>query len=52
MDAYVEGITAESEKLCQMLLQAPQSLPEHTLFSDDELFKKTCKELEAKTRLK
>ena len=42
MSGYVEGITAESENLCQMLLQAPQSPPEHTLFSDDELFKKTC----------
>ncbi|KIX01611.1 uncharacterized protein Z518_09337 [Rhinocladiella mackenziei CBS 650.93] len=43
MDDYEGGITAQSEELCQTLLKAPQPSPEHTLFSDNNLFKKTCK---------
>ncbi|RMZ83194.1 hypothetical protein DV738_g1426, partial [Chaetothyriales sp. CBS 135597] len=43
MDDHELGISAESEKLCQQLLKEPQSVPQNTLFSDDELFKKTCK---------
>ncbi|TVY94275.1 hypothetical protein LAWI1_G002062 [Lachnellula willkommii] len=52
MDDYDKGITAESERLCQTLLQAPQPLPEHTLFSDDELFKKTCKRIRGENETK
>ncbi|KAF2453118.1 hypothetical protein BDY21DRAFT_388313 [Lineolata rhizophorae] len=40
------GITAESERLCQRLLKEPQPAPQHTLFSDDALFKKTCSRIE------
>ncbi|KAF7854696.1 hypothetical protein EAF04_010265 [Stromatinia cepivora] len=42
MDKYHKDITAESKKLCDTLLQAPQLPPEHTLFSDDKLYEKTC----------
>lgn len=52
MDDYSEGITAESEKLLQMLLQAPQSVPEHTLFSDNELFKKTVSRIRGENKTK
>ena len=52
MDDYDKGITAEGEKLCQTLLQAPQPLPEHTLFSNDELFKKTCKRIRGENETK
>ncbi|KAM3070418.1 hypothetical protein ACMFMG_010245 [Clarireedia jacksonii] len=52
MDDYDKGITAESEKLCQTLLQAPQQLPEHTLFSDDELYKKNCKRIKGENETK
>jgi hypothetical protein len=52
MDDYYKGITAESEKLCQTLPQAPQLPPEHTLFSDDELFKKTCKRIRGENETK
>lgn len=52
MDDYKKGITAESEKLCQMLLKAPQPPPEHTLFSDDELFRKTCKRIRGENETK
>jgi hypothetical protein len=45
MNDHPEGITAQSGKLCQTLLQAPQLLPRHTLFSDDELHKRTCKRI-------
>ena len=31
MDNHEDGITAESETLCERLLKAPQSLPEYTL---------------------
>ncbi|KAF2245184.1 hypothetical protein BU26DRAFT_386315, partial [Trematosphaeria pertusa] len=40
MGKYEEGITAESKELCQKLLRASQSPPEHTLF-DDDLFEDT-----------
>jgi hypothetical protein len=52
MDDYTEGITAESEKLCQTLLRGTQSPPEHTLFSDDDLFKKTCKRIRGENETK
>ena len=45
MDDYEEGITAQSVKLCQRLLEASQPPPKHTLFSDDSLFKKTCQRI-------
>ncbi|KAF2182073.1 hypothetical protein K469DRAFT_740566 [Zopfia rhizophila CBS 207.26] len=40
MGKYEEGTTAESKELCQKLLRASQSPPEHTLF-DDNLFEDT-----------
>ncbi|KAH8724127.1 hypothetical protein GQ44DRAFT_773382 [Phaeosphaeriaceae sp. PMI808] len=52
MDDHNKGITAKSEKLCQTLLQAPQPLPKHTVFSDDELFKKTCKRVRGENETK
>ena len=45
MDDHEEGISTQSEKLCQKLLQTPRKPPEHTLFSDDNPFKKTCRRL-------
>ncbi|KAH8695891.1 hypothetical protein GQ44DRAFT_765038 [Phaeosphaeriaceae sp. PMI808] len=52
MDDYIEGITAESEKLCQALLRGTQSPPEYTLFSNDDLFKKTCKRIRGENETK
>jgi len=52
MDDYTEGITAKSEKLCQTLLKGTQPPPEHTLFSDDYLFKKTCKRIRGENETK
>lgn len=40
MGKYGQGITLESEELCQKLLETPQLPPGDTLFSDD-LFEKT-----------
>lgn len=42
---FEEGVTAQSEKLCQKLLEAPQTPPKHTLFSDDKIFNKTCERI-------
>lgn len=52
MDDHELGITVESEKLCQQLLKGPQPTPQDTLFSDDELFKKTCKRLKGENETK
>ena len=52
MHDYENGITAESAKLCQTLLKAPQPTPEHTLFSDDKLFRKTCKRIRGENETK
>jgi hypothetical protein len=52
MKEYDEGITAESEELCQTLLQTPQMLPQDSLFSDDKLFKKTCERLSGENETK
>ncbi|KAL2415544.1 hypothetical protein ABEF95_011750 [Exophiala dermatitidis] len=52
MDDYEGGIAARSERLCQMLLKAPQPPPEHTFFSDDSLFKKTCKRMRGANKTK
>lgn len=52
MDDCDEGISAQSKKLCQTLLRAPQPPPEHTLFSDDNLFKKTCKRIRGENETK
>ena len=52
MDDCAEGITAESEKLCQTLLRGAQSPPEHTLFSEDDLFKMTCKRIRGENETK
>ena len=41
MDEHELGITAESGRLCQQLLNGPQAVPQHTLFSDDDSFRKT-----------
>lgn len=47
MDEFKFGITDESERLCQTLLEAEQSTPQDTLFRDD-LFKETCKSVRAR----
>jgi hypothetical protein len=52
MDDHEEGITTQSEKLCQTLLKTPRNPPEHTLFSDDNLFKKTCRRLKGENDTK
>ena len=52
MDDYTEGITAESEQPCQILLRKTLSPPEYTLFSDDDLFKKTCKRIRGENKTK
>ncbi|KAF2245194.1 hypothetical protein BU26DRAFT_522295 [Trematosphaeria pertusa] len=52
MDDHELGITPESEKLCQQLLKELQPAPQHTLFSDDELFKKTCKRIKGENETK
>jgi len=52
MDDHEEGISTQSEKLLQKLLKTPRKPPEHTLFSDDNLFKKTCKRLRGENETK
>lgn len=52
MDEHELGITAESEKLCQQLLNGPQPVPQHTLFSEDGLFKKTCRRMKGENETK
>lgn len=52
MDDYEEGIGAQSENLCQKLLKTPRKPPEHTIFSDDSLFKKTCKRIRGENETK
>lgn len=52
MDDHELGITAESENLCQQLLKGPQPTPQYSLFSDDEIFKKTCKRLKSENETK
>ncbi|KAM3080033.1 hypothetical protein ACMFMF_003446 [Clarireedia jacksonii] len=52
LDNHAEGITAESKKLCQTLLEGEQSPPEHTLFSDDDLFQKTCTRIRGQNEAK
>jgi hypothetical protein len=52
MNEHELGITAENKRLCQQLLNAPQEVPENTLFSDDILFKKTCKRMKGENESK
>ncbi|KAF1911014.1 hypothetical protein BDU57DRAFT_114951 [Ampelomyces quisqualis] len=52
MDDFPGGITAGSEKLCQSLLGGTQSPPEHTLFSEDDIFKKTCRRIRGESETK
>jgi hypothetical protein len=52
LDDFIEGITTESEKLCETLLNETQPPPEHTLFSNNVLFKKTCKRIRGKNKTK
>lgn len=52
LDDFIEGITTESEKLCETLLNETQPPPEHTLFSDNVLFKKTCKRIRGENETK
>lgn len=52
MDDHELGITEESETLCQRLRQGSQPTPHDTLFSDDELFMKTCKRLKGENETK
>jgi hypothetical protein len=52
MDEHELGITTESGKLCQQLLNAPQEVPQNTLFSDDLLFTKTCRRMKGENETK
>ncbi|KAF2817510.1 uncharacterized protein BDZ99DRAFT_513751 [Mytilinidion resinicola] len=52
MDDYKDGVTVQSSKLCQTLLEAPQPPPAHTFFSDTDLFKKTCKRIRGENETK
>lgn len=52
MDDYEEGITTESEQLCKKLLKARFDPPEQTLFSDDNLFKRTFKRIRGENETK
>ncbi|KAI9808741.1 MAG: hypothetical protein M1825_003893 [Sarcosagium campestre] len=52
MDEHEHGITAESEKCCQQLLDAPQPVPKHTPFSDNALFAKTCQRMKGANKMK
>jgi hypothetical protein len=52
LDDHELGITPQSEKLCQQLLNGHQSTPGNTLFSDDNLFKKTCRRLKGENESK
>ncbi|KAL9084083.1 MAG: hypothetical protein Q9165_008220 [Trypethelium subeluteriae] len=52
MDDHDEGITKQSEELLAKLLKTPRKPPENTLFSDDILFKKTCKSLRGENETK
>jgi hypothetical protein len=52
MDDYEGGITTKSKQLCQQLLKAPQPLPEHTRFSNDKTFEKTCRRIRGENETK
>ncbi|TAQ85560.1 hypothetical protein B7494_g6124 [Chlorociboria aeruginascens] len=52
LDNHELGITPQREKLCQQLLNGHQSTPGNTLFSDDDLFKKTCRRLKGENKSK
>jgi len=52
MDDHEEGITTQSEELLTKLLKTPRKPPEYTLFSDDILFKKTCRSLRGENETK
>jgi hypothetical protein len=47
-----EGITTKSEELCRILLRATQPPPKHTLFSEDNLFKRTCDRVRGENKAK
>ena len=52
MDDHSEGITTQSKNLCLKLLKSKQTLPKHSLFSDDEIFQKTLRRLRGKNEIK
>lgn len=52
MDDHPEGITIQSEKLCQKLLKSKQTPPKHSLFSDDVIFRKTLRRLRGENETK
>ena len=52
MNEHELGIAAESERLCQQLLNGPQLVPQHSLFSDDVLFRKTCSRMKNENETK
>ena len=47
MGRYKPGVTEESEKLCQTLLDSKQDLPKDTIFRDD-IFEDSCERLRGK----
>ena len=52
MDEHELGITTRSENLCHQLLNGPQPVPDHTLFSNDGLFKRTCRRMKGENEAK
>ncbi|KAI9674642.1 MAG: hypothetical protein M1822_009046 [Bathelium mastoideum] len=52
MDDHDEGITKQGEELLAKLLKTPRKPPKDTLFSDDSLFKKTCRSLRGENETK
>ena len=47
MSKYWQGTTNESKRLCQQLLDAQQTVPQDTMFSDDH-FEETCEAIRNK----
>lgn len=47
MSRYGLGITNESKRMCQQLLDAPQPIPENTVFADHH-FEETCEAIRGK----
>lgn len=52
MHEHALGITVESEKLCQKLLDGPQAVPQDALFSDDVVFRNTCIRMKSENKTK
>ncbi|KAI9683913.1 MAG: hypothetical protein M1829_004248 [Trizodia sp. TS-e1964] len=49
---YKEGVCTQSKERIHTLLEATQPAPKRTLFSDDNLFEKTCKRIKGENETK